>query len=191
MITLLEGAGVFAWPLGLCSLLAVFIIFERLIALRPARTIPRRIESAFIRGDLPEAEGRDSVAGRLLLFYHQRNPDEEQLKAYARLQVIGMERGLFILDIVISAAPLLGLLGTVTGLVQVFSQISPDSPIPQQEVFISGVALALTTTILGLAVAIPAIVFNSYLVRRIDLLAAKINVGVERMLAHQREHRLP
>ncbi len=187
MIDLIEGAGIFAWPLGLCSVLAVFIIFERMIALRDGKTIPRELEASFVRGQMPESMVPESVAGRILQFFQSRNPDPEQLKAYARLQIIRMERGIFLLDTVVSAAPLLGLLGTVTGLVKVFSRISPESGMPEPAAFVQGVAMALTTTMLGLAIAIPALVFSNYLNRRIDTVAAKINVAVERLLAGRRQ----
>lgn len=180
---LFRGAGIFIWPLALCSLLAVFIIVERFIALRDASIIPEDLEDAFISGHLPKEVSGHSVAGRLINFFNTRHPDSEQIKSYARLQFVRMERGLFILDTVISAAPLLGLLGTVTGLVQVFGGMSPQSGLPNPDSFVKGVALALTTTIIGLAIAIPALVFANYLNRRIDTLAAKIDVGVQRLLS--------
>ncbi len=180
---IIEGAGIFIWPLGLSSVLAVFIIVERLIALRTSRVLPSHLENAFVEGKLPERVSNDSVAGRLLNFYNLRHPDPEQLKAFARLQITRMERGMFILDTIVSAAPLLGLLGTVVGLVKVFGGISPETGLPDPKNFVAGVALALTTTVIGLCIAIPALVFSNYLNRRIDTLAAKLNVGVQRLLA--------
>jgi biopolymer transport protein ExbB len=97
-----------------------------------------------------------------------------------------MERGLFILEIVVSAAPLIGLLGTVTGLVTVFGQISPETGLPDPAAFVEGVSMALTTTILGLAIAIPALAFNSFLNRRVDTFEAQLEVGVERLIASMR-----
>jgi len=183
MEDLVKAAGWFVYPLGLCSVIAVFIIIERLLALRSSRIIPTHIEHAIIEGNtLPPGEG-NSLAGRVLLFHEQRQPDSDQIKAFGRMEVIGMERGLFLLDVVIAAAPLLGLLGTVTGLIKVFSKVSPDTGIPQADAFVEGVAMALVTTVMGLAVAIPSIVFNSFLNRRIDTLAARLTVMVERLLA--------
>ena len=91
-----------------------------------------------------------------------------------------LERGMFWLDVVVSAAPLLGLLGTVAGLVTVFSVESDSLPTP--ETISRGVGLALSTTILGLSIAIPAIVGNSYLNRRIDKLCARLNVCFESLI---------
>jgi len=187
MRELIQNAGIFAWPLGLCSFLATVIILERLLALRRSRIIPRPYEIAFAEGDIPAQGDPDSVAGRILGFFHGGRLDAEQLKAYTRLQVTRMERGLFILEIVVSAAPLLGLLGTVTGLVTVFSQISPETGLPDPAAFVEGVSMALTTTILGLAIAIPSLAFNSYLNRRVDTFEAQLEVGVERLIASMKE----
>ena len=181
MINLVEGAGIFIYPLGLCSFLAVFIIVERLIALRTGKILSRKMAQGFVEGDIHDTTD-DSVGGRIVHFFYTHQPDAERLKAFARLQIINMERGLFILDIVIRAAPLIGLLGTVTGLVQVFANVSAETGLPDPSASMKGIALALTTTLLGLAIAIPALVGGSYLNRRIDTLAAQLSVGVERLI---------
>lgn len=186
MQQLLENAGIFAWPLGLCSLLATVIIVERLFALRKSSIIPRTYEVSFAEGKIPEVGERGSVAGRILQYYHSGKLDAEQIKAFTRLQVTRMERGLFILEIVVSAAPLLGLLGTVTGLVTVFSQISPETGLPDPAAFVEGVSMALTTTIMGLSIAIPALAFNSFLNRKVDTYEAQLEVGVERIIAEMK-----
>lgn len=183
MQDLIENAGIFAWPLGFCSLVATIIVIERLFALRSSRIMPLRYVEAFTEGQIPAAGDPFSVAGKILDLSRLDGMDAEQLKAFTRLQVTRMERGLFILEIVVSAAPLLGLLGTVTGLVQVFSQISPETGLPDPAAFVEGVSLALTTTILGLSIAIPALAFNSYLNRRVDTYEAQLEVGLERLLA--------
>lgn len=183
MIDLIEGAGIFIYPLGLCSILGVFIVVERLIALRGSKVFPNDLGQAIIQGTVPNYADTNSLLGRIVLFFHDPQNDAEQLKAYARLQANQMERGLFILEIVISAAPLLGLLGTVTGLIKVFARIDPSSGMPDPGAFVEGVALALTTTMVGLAIAIPALVCNSYLNRRIETLSTRVNIGVERLVS--------
>jgi biopolymer transport protein ExbB len=183
MWTLLQQAGIFAWPLALCSAVAVFVIVERLFALRSNNVIPQAYLDRFVQGEVPDAGDQSTVAGRIVAFFYSHDVDAEQLKAFARLQISRMERGFFVLEIVVSAAPLIGLLGTVTGLVKVFSQISPDSGLPDTAAFIEGVALALSTTMIGLAIAIPTLVVLGYLTRRIDIYAAQLGVGVERLIA--------
>lgn len=183
MINVFEGAGGFIYPLGLCSAMAVFIMIERLIALRSSRVLPRSLIERFVKGDiLNEAGDTNSVAGRIIVFFQKNRPDPDALKAFASLEATRLERGMFVLEIVVGAAPLIGLLGTVTGLVQVFSGLNPDSGLPDPSIFVEGIALALTTTMLGLSIAIPAMVGNSYLNRRVEMLTAQINVGVERLI---------
>lgn len=177
---LFANTGIFLYPLAACSFIAVFITVERLIALRNSRIIPRAAIDAFVSGSIDQIEPeRKSVVGRIVGFYRERQPDPESLKAFARLEVSRMERGIFLLEVVIGAAPLLGLLGTVTGLTQVFGGFSVETGLPEPEAFITGIALALNTTILGLAIAIPALAAHSYLLRRVESLAARISVGVE------------
>lgn len=177
---LLNNAGIFLYPLAACSFIAVFITIERLIALRNSRVIPKHMVDAFVEGDFDEVKSSmHSVTGRIVTFYRERQPEPDALNAFARLEVSRMERGLFLLEVVIGAAPLLGLLGTVTGLTQVFGGFSADTGLPDPAAFIKGIALALNTTILGLAIAIPSLAAHSYLIRRVESLAARISVGVE------------
>ena len=186
---LLTNTGIFLYPLALCSFIAVFITVERLIALRNSSVIPQRLVDAFVEGDLDEVEADlDSVTGRINCFYRDRQPDPDGLNAFARLEVSRLERGLFLLEVVIGAAPLLGLLGTVTGLTKVFGNFFAESGLEDTSAFIGGIALALNTTILGLVIAIPALAAHAYLLRRVELLAERISVGVECLteLARQR-----
>lgn len=177
---LIESAGFFIYPLLLCSFVALLITLERCMALRPSRVIPRAMLDAFIRGDASALKSSSSsVSGRIIDFFRERKPDVEALKAFARLEVSRMERGLFLLEVVVGAAPLIGLLGTVTGLTQVFNGFSIESGLPEPALFVRGIALALNTTILGLAIAIPSLVAHAYLMRRVESLAARISVGVE------------
>jgi biopolymer transport protein ExbB len=92
-----------------------------------------------------------------------------------------MERGVFLLEIIVGIAPLIGLLGTVTGLVRVFSGMPADSGIPDAGAFSEGIAMALLTTIVGLAIAIPALIGHSYLSRVIDNRATKLEWLAERL----------
>lgn len=182
-----KACGIFIYPLGICSILAVFIIVERFVALRGSKIIPKPLLKAVLSGSLSDVvDSQESACGRILKFYRDCNPNPQALKAYADLEVTAMERGMFILDIVVGAAPLLGLLGTVMGLIKVFMGTGP-SGVPDSSIFIEGIALALTTTMLGLSIAIPALAANVYLNRRIDLLSAQINVGVERLIAVEKE----
>jgi biopolymer transport protein ExbB len=185
MQEIITGAGIFIYPLVLCSLVGVFVILERAVALRAGRILPvellRKVDEG---GALGPQEG--TVLGRLAMLAERASGDEETLEAMARLEVNRLERGLVFLEIIVSAAPLLGLLGTVTGLIQVFSSITPETGLPEPAAFVQGVALALTTTVLGLAIAIPCLVANSYFQRKVETFAVQLGAVIEQVQARRR-----
>ncbi len=169
--------------LAVCSLLTVFVVVERLITLRQQNVIPKELVQRFVDGHLEDTrEDLNTVGGRIVAFYRRNNPDPEALKAFAGLEVTRLERGLFILEIVVAGAPLLGLLGTIVGLTEVFGSISAQTGLPDTGRFLNGLKGALFTTMAGLAVAMPALVGNNFLGRRIELLSAQIEVGVQRLM---------
>ncbi len=181
MIQIIEGSGVFIYPLGLCSILGIFVIFERGIALRLENILPKVLVDKVIAGQIDDPHETESVLSRILDFFNHRSQDPDKIRAFTNLEVNRMERGLVILEIVTGAAPLLGLLGTVTGLVQVFAGTSIETGIPDQTAFISGVALALTTTMIGLSVAIPSLVAYNIFQRRIDTYTVQLDAMIERL----------
>ena len=187
MIEVFKGAGLLIYPLGACSAIAVFIIFERIYALRTAAILPPDLVDAVMHGR-PLVGGRHTVLSRIVEFAEQHENDADSLKAFARLEVNRMERGVPYLDVIYAAAPLLGLSGTVTGLLQVFSGISPDSNgLPDPVAFTKGVALALSATVIGLSIAIPSLIGSGYLQRRIDNYAAQLDVLLERIINRTRK----
>lgn len=168
-------AGVFIYPLGLCMLLAVFVITERSYSLRRGLTFPRKVERALMSGEFPDNKWKKrSSAERIVFVAIHEKPSSESLRAYARLEIAAFEQGLFLLEVVVAGAPLIGLLGTVTGLVKVFSSM-PSSMGGGGDFFSEGIALALLTTIIGLAIAIPALIGYSYLIRVVEKRAASID----------------
>lgn len=180
MLEIVAGAGVFIYPLALCSLVGVFVIFERTLALRKNRILPSKTLERIEAGKGIDGND-DSVLGRIGRFAESRPEDEEGLGAVARLEINRMERGLVFLEIVIAAAPLIGLLGTVTGLIQVFANISPDTGLPEPGPFVEGVALALTTTVIGLSIAIPCLAANSYFQRKVENFSVELSAVVEQV----------
>ena len=174
--TLLEGAGLFIWPLGICSLLVVFLLVERALALMPSKVAPDAVLKLVREGRAKDltSDAADSAAGRLVLRWKE-GASGEVLKAYARAELVRLQRGFFLIDSVVAAAPLLGLLGTVTGLATLF----PEHGLPDSQTLTRGVGLALSTTMIGLCIAIPALVGANWLGRRVEVLSSRIDVLVE------------
>lgn len=178
MQTILEGAGWFIWPLGACSILAMLVVIERLIALREGRVLPRKALELTLSGDFDAAAKAfpRSSAGRIVRFALEDSPDAAALTAFARLEVSRMERGMFIPESIVSIAPLIGLFGTVYGLYILFPE---SGGMPDQQMLVRGVGLALTTTMLGLLIAMPVLLANNFIMRRIEVLASRLSLVVE------------
>jgi biopolymer transport protein ExbB len=181
LIDVFEGAGLLIYPLGLCSAVAAFIICERAFALRKAAVMPQDLVDAVIH-QRPLMGGQHTVLSRIVEFAEEHQNDEDAVKAFARLEINRMERGIPYLDVIYAAAPLIGLTGTVTGLLKVFSQIAPDTGLPDPVAFTSGVALALSATVIGLCIAIPSLVGSGWLQRKIENYAAQLDVLLERIV---------
>jgi len=188
LTTIIQGAGVFIYPLGLFSILATFIIIGTAHFAAHLARDAEGLDRGVVSGEIITTKAiLKSVAGGSSIFFRRTNPDPDALKAFARLEIARLERGLFILEVVISGAPLLGLLGTIAGLARVFSAeasnaggASAAASAAGAADIASGISLALTTTMLGLCIAIPTLMGNSYLNRRVDLLSARLDMGVER-----------
>lgn len=181
VIDVVKGAGLLIYPLGLCSVAAAFIICERAYALRRVAVVPQDLVDAVVE-NRQLSGGKHTVLSRIVDFALQHKNDTEAVKAFARLEVNHMERGIPFLDVIYAAAPLIGLAGTVTGLLQVFSQISPETGLPDPVDFTRGVALALSATVIGLAIAIPTLVGSGWLQRKVENYAAQLDVLLERIL---------
>jgi biopolymer transport protein ExbB len=177
-----EQMGIFAYPLGACLLVAVFITLERLFSLRRGITFPRKVEKALLRGEFPSKKWkRGSAAERIVHVAVHEKASEDTIRSYARLEMSAMERGMFLLEVIVAGAPLIGLLGTVTGLVEVFSNM-PAGGIVDKTLFSEGISLALLTTMAGLAIALPTLLFNSYLQRVLDKRAASLDWLTSRLI---------
>jgi biopolymer transport protein ExbB len=180
--------GVFMGFLLAISFVAVTVILLRLFALRRRAVIPFLIEREIDRlkpGDDPEhlrhliQDDRSPLSRIVEVAVRPYNATKQEtlevVQSRARQEIVRMESGLFILEIVVGIAPLLGLLGAVTGLVKVFSNIgSGVMSTSDLKGIASGIGEALSTTIVGLAIAIPALVAFSYFSRRVERLAVEM-----------------
>ena len=174
-------------PLLLCSVLALIVIIERSFALRRRHVIAEPVLVAVdrIKGT-PDAERALTVCGKLrghfanIICHAIRNrhlskrENAEELEFVGRQEASHLERGLVILEIVAGVAPLLGLLGTVLGMVQIFGVISEEGLVGQTPSLSEGISKALITTVAGLIVAIPSLVCHSYFSRKVDELVLEM-----------------
>lgn len=179
--------GVIMVPIVLCSVLALGIIFERLINLRRKRYLPydllRRIETFLQEQKIPEAttlcKRHESPLTRILLAailnYDRSKPEiKEIIEEQGRQEVPVLERNLTALGTIASISPFLGLLGTVVGLLKVFEAIAQAGGVTNAAVLSEGIHNALITTVGGLCVAIPALVAYNYFARKAEGLILEI-----------------
>lgn len=184
--TILHGAGIFIYPLTLAWLASLFVIVERFFIFSKNCPIPTFSDRSVDRLLSGPRTGQRTILQRVVRFCRDIHPDQETLESFLALEMTRLQRGFFILEIVISAAPLLGLLGTVTGLIQVFSNIPKSGNLPDSAGFMAGISLAMTTTMLGLIIAIPAIIAHSYFYRRLEKFAAKLQFYTSALLERSR-----
>tara|TARA_B100001059_G_C17773985_1_gene550125 strand:- start:643 stop:1275 length:633 start_codon:yes stop_codon:yes gene_type:complete len=184
---LVKAGGWMMLPIILCSIAAAAIIAERLWTLRPSRVKPGNLLATVwgwikakklnaqklkeLRANSPLGE---ILAAGLANSKHGREIMKECIEEAAARVVHDLERYLNALGTIAGIAPLLGLLGTVLGMIQIFSSFM-DSGMANAPLLAGGIAKALITTAAGLMVAIPALFFHRYLQRRVDELV----VGME------------
>jgi len=188
--------GVAMYPLLLCSVVGVAIILERAWALRRSRIIAPALEEMIDKlpssGDGHEkvrafSAGDRTVLGELIraVFQHEKMAKHENVEAVQAIarQIVGrVERGLTTLSIIAEISPLLGLLGTCSGMVKLFVDVSQHG-LGEPAQISRGIFEALIATVTGLAVAIPALVAHMYLRRRIELLVLEMERYTNELLA--------
>ena len=191
--------------LGLTSVIGLAFIVERALALRWSKVVPPEITGALSACETREdaeklrrvCTQKPSPLGRLLMLASERLdwPKEENVDALqtaARHEIVRLERGLVVLEIIVGIAPLLGLLGAVSGLVSVFAAFGSDVNAQDPHGIAKGISEALSTTIVGLAIAIPSLIANSYYSKKIETMAADMELLIADLLAkcyyHQALH---
>lgn len=182
MFALLENGGPFVWLLLVLSVISVAIVLERGWALRRSKIMPPGLVNALNTLDASALRGTcaasPSPLGRLVLTIldHLRWPKEETTSAVevkARGEVAQMERGLVVLEIIVGIAPLIGLVGTIYGIIPLFvdfgKALSGDYAL-----LAKGIGDALNKTLVGLLVAIPTLVAWSFFNKKVEVLAVEL-----------------
>jgi biopolymer transport protein ExbB len=187
MIDYIMKGGVIMIPIVLCSVLAMGIILERLWSLQWKRVLRydllNRIEELLREQKIPEAttlcKHHPSTMTRILLvaILHYDRPKaeiKEMIEDHGRQEVPLLERYLGFLGTIASISPLLGLLGTVVGLLKVFEAIAQAGGVTNAAILSEGIHNALITTVAGLCVAIPSLVAYNYLTRKVEGLVLEV-----------------
>ena len=181
MIDIMIKGGVIMWIIAFLSIVAAVIIIERLLYFRKIRVdeeqMINRLKSTLSKGHYDEAlsicENNPSPITNLMRvgIDHRKYPSDtirDSILDAANLEIPNMEKHLPALGTVAHIAPLLGLLGTVTGNIAAFGVLGRFGSVGDPGLLAKGIAEALLTTAAGIIVSIPAIVFYNFLVSKVN-----------------------
>lgn len=192
----IEAGGVLMYPIGACSILALAFSLERLVVLRRRRVIPKDFVSRFLdhleQGQLDRRTAlklcEENGSPIAAIFAHAvrkwGKPSVEVEQAIidgGERQVSQLRKHLRVLNAVSTVSPLLGLLGTVVGMIMCFNQIATSSAMGKSEQLAGGIGVALITTAGGLFVAIPALILYMYFIGRVDSLVTEMDQLAQRV----------
>ena len=186
MLELVTAGGILMIPILLCSVVVVAICLERLYTLNPKKIAPPHLLASVwqqLKADQLDTAKlktlkQSSPLGRILAAglsnaYHGRDVMKESIQEAASHVVHDLERYLNTLGTIAAVTPLLGLLGTVMGMIKVFAEIMAQGT-GNASVLAGGISEALVTTAAGLSVAIPALVMHRYFVGKIDAIVVEL-----------------
>ena len=205
MLSIIQAAGWPIWPLVICSIVALTIIIERLISLRRVHIAPNSLLDevlAVTRTSLPGTDvvnklAENSLLGSVLATGLRSVIAEPRIgvdalrqsfESAGRIALHRLERSLNTLGTIAAAAPLLGLFGTVIGMIEIFGSqagdggLAPGGGNPAQ--LAHGISIALYNTAFGLRIAIPALMFYRYFRGRVDEYQMSMELAAERLVPH-------
>jgi biopolymer transport protein ExbB len=194
MIQIFSNGGPVMWPLLICSIVTVATVLERLFFIARERTrrqpkiveeILQRVERHDLGDALQAGQGSRDFVARVLAFAlaHRAESFSSAVLRAANQELKKFNRGLAVLDTIITLAPLLGLLGTVTGMIHAFGLLGGrelDAP----QAITGGIAQALTATAFGLGIAITALIPFNYLNSRLEEARHEIEDAATQMELH-------
>jgi len=200
LFSIIQAAGWPIWPLILCSVAALALVLERLSSLRAARVAPPRLLEEVMsvtRASLPAADvvnklADNSVLGTVLaaglraVIADPRITDSALRSAFesaGRAAIHRLDRYLNALGTIASAAPLLGLMGTVIGMIEIFGSQAPTGG-GNPALLAHGISVALYNTAFGLMIAIPSLMFYRYFRGVVDGFTLDMEQAADRMVPH-------
>jgi len=186
----IQKGGVFMYPIILCSVVSLAIVFEKLWVLRKSRImpdgLPESIEELIKEGRISEASAlcyRENTAFSRIALKAIRNANQDRellrevVEESGKLEVKEMEKYLEGMSTIASVSTLLGLLGTISGMIKIFSVISLEKVVNPANLA-GGISEALYTTAAGLTVAIPTVVLYKYFYSRTRKFATEMEQGI-------------
>jgi biopolymer transport protein ExbB len=186
MLDIFLSGGWIMWPLLACSVLALAIVLERLWSLNTKKIVPEglvqrvlhaianRQQDSFRVQDLAQESPLGSMIAKGLQHSEQGlNTMRQRMEEHGRQVMAKLERYVNALGTIAAITPLLGLLGTVIGMIQVFTVITSQGA-TESEALAGGIAQALITTAFGLSIAIPSLMFHRYFERKLDELSIQL-----------------
>jgi biopolymer transport protein ExbB len=204
MVGFFSKGGLFMWPLLACSIVTVTTIVLSILTLREKKVLPLVIESEIERltpGGSAERlmrivnDDSSSLASVVrTALQHLRWPRAENIESVqtrARRELVRLERGLIVLEVVTGIAPLIGLIGTVAGLVHVFSGLGVSTGASDTKAVALGISEALNCTIFGLSIAVPALIGFSYFSKKIEVMSVEMESLVSDLIAKCYYGRVP
>ena len=193
MFAIIQAAGWPIWPLLVASVVAVALIIERAISLRDRKIIPPTLleqvvavyQRQGVSDEMLDRLARDSPLGSVLaagLRNHRssRYVMKEAIEEAGRAAAHDMERFLTTLGTIATAAPLLGLFGTVIGMIEIFGSQSPTGTNPQQ--LAHGISIALYNTAFGIGIAVPALIMYRHFRNKVDTLVVEMEVQAAKLV---------
>jgi biopolymer transport protein ExbB len=194
MYELFLKGGILMYPIALGSIIAVGIFLERIWVLRRRRVLPRdfliEVEDLVMRRKRPEAinlckRDNSSIAHVIRVgienYGKKRDVIKEKIEEVGRREAASLERYINVIGTIASVSPLLGLLGTVSGMIKSFNIISIQG-VADPASLAGGISEALITTAAGLVVAIPTFVIYRYLMNKADALILEMEENSIRMV---------
>lgn len=189
MWSVIVRGGMIMVPLGICSLMAVYVIVERCIFFLTQNDdgfdLTRRLKSLLLEGRWDEADKivsmqpTDPYVRIMAQSLKSKNDilrgEEGDVQRVAQEELNRFQRGMVLLDTIVTAAPMLGLLGTVTGIISSFQVLATSAGNATAQSVSLGIAEALITTAAGLFIAIPSLFFLNGFQRRIENQAQKLS----------------
>jgi biopolymer transport protein ExbB len=179
------------------SVVGLAFIVERGLVLRWSKVVPSEVAAAIESCQAPEdvpmlkrvCQQYDSPLSRLLLLAAERldrpkDDNVDALQTRARQEIVRLERGLVVLEIIVGIAPLLGLVGTIVGMMTAFREIGP-SGVTDAAKLAQGIATILHATLIGLLIAIPSLIFWSYYTKKVEMFTVEMETLCDEFIRRQ------